>query len=601
MNNGDQLDTRSFTSNSSGVAIGNAGQIIYNTSTGELSYDGDGAGNSNPARFAILSGKESVSLQDFRLFNRTYSSPAFPVITLAVTPASVLENGPTNLLYTFTRTGSTASPLTVNYAISGSADGTDYTGVTPGFGKTITFPAGSATASVSVNPTADTGVEPNETIALSLAAGTGYTIGTTSPVVGTIANDDLPPPPVISPPVITLAVSPASVPEDGPNNLIYTFSRTGSTTSALTVNYTAAGTATLGIDYSGIAATPATITFAPGSSTATLTVDPPTDSSIEPNETVALTLTAGAGYIIGTPAAAIGTITNDDSAFAIAPLASNKGEGRSGPTPFTFTVSRLGSAAAAGSVRWTVAGSGSNPTNAADFTGATSGTLSFAAGQASRILTINALGDLRQERDETFAVRLSTPTGAILGPTVVAAATIRNDDQIGDQNPNTLRGGNLPDWVDGRGNGTTGDILTGGGAGDTFAFRFRESPLTAPDAITDFAFGVDKIDLFSPPGGALGAPRSLSRAARNSTATTLGALAAAVFADANGARPGNQVLTANGAALVQATNPAIAGTYLLINNATAGRSDLDDLLIKLGGSLPGLPPVGVVAVGTVFA
>ena len=45
LNNGDQLDTRSFTSNPTGVAIGNTGQIIYKTSTGELSYDGDGAGN----------------------------------------------------------------------------------------------------------------------------------------------------------------------------------------------------------------------------------------------------------------------------------------------------------------------------------------------------------------------------------------------------------------------------------------------------------------------------------------------------------------------------------------------------------------------------
>jgi hypothetical protein len=62
--------------------------------------------------------------------------------------------------------------------------------------KTITFAAGAATASVSVDPTVDTGVEPNETVALSLAAGMGYTIGTTSPVVGTIANDDV----VISPP-----------------------------------------------------------------------------------------------------------------------------------------------------------------------------------------------------------------------------------------------------------------------------------------------------------------------------------------------------------------------------------------------------------------
>ena len=75
------------------------------------------------------------------------------------------------------------------------------------------------TAAVTVDPTADTSVEPDETVALTLAAGTGYTIGTAGAVVETITNDDVPLP------AITLAVSPAAVTEDGTTNLIYTFSR----------------------------------------------------------------------------------------------------------------------------------------------------------------------------------------------------------------------------------------------------------------------------------------------------------------------------------------------------------------------------------------
>lgn len=111
-----------------------------------------------------------------------------------------------------------------------------------------------------------------------------------------------------------------------------------------------------------------------------------------------------------------------------------------------------------------------------------------------------------------------------------------------------------------------------------------EPPLTAPDTITDFAFGINKIDLFAARGGAFSAPRSFSRAAPNRMATTLVEVAAVVFTDANGAMSGNQALTANGEALVQATTPTIAGTYLLINNGTAVRSDSDDLMIKLGGT-----------------
>jgi hypothetical protein len=69
--------------------------------------------------------------------------------------------------------------------------GTDYTGIaaTPAT-KTVTFAAGSANAIVTVDPTADTEIEPDETVALTLAAGTGYTIGTTSVITGTIRNDD---------------------------------------------------------------------------------------------------------------------------------------------------------------------------------------------------------------------------------------------------------------------------------------------------------------------------------------------------------------------------------------------------------------------------
>jgi hypothetical protein len=236
-----------------------------------------------------------------------------PAITLAVSPASVAEDGTANLIYTFSRTGSTASSLTVNYNVAGTAtQGTDYTGVGGATGA-ITFAAGAATAAVTVDPTADTSVESDETVALTLAAGTGYTIGTSTAVVGTITNDDVPLP------AITLAVSPASVAEDGTANLIYTFSRTGSTASSLTVNYNVAGTATQGTDYTGVGGATKAITFAAGAATAAVTVDPTADTSVESDETVALTLAAGTGYTIGTTVAAVGTITNDDAPTTPAP------------------------------------------------------------------------------------------------------------------------------------------------------------------------------------------------------------------------------------------------------------------------------------------
>ncbi len=195
-------------------------------------------------------------------------------------------------------------------------------------------------------------------------------------------------------------------------------------------------------------------------------------------------------------------------------------------------------------------------------------------------------------------MKLSTPNGGILGPTVVAGASIRNDDQIGNQNPNTLSGGSLPDWVDGR---AGKDTLTGGAAGDVFGFSFGHSTIPAPDRITDFQIGVDKIDLITASGGALPAPTALARAANNSTARTLSDLAASVFRDANGAVAGNQALGANRAAVVVATRTPIAGTYLFINDGNAARSSSNDLLINITGVSGALPGLGVIPVSSFFA
>ncbi|GCL43999.1 hypothetical protein [Dolichospermum planctonicum] len=101
----------------------------------------------------------------------------FPNITLELSPSSVFEDGTTNLVYTFTRTGITTSALTVNYSITGTADSSDYTGATPGTGKTITFAAGASTATLTIDPTVDTLIESDETVTLTLL-----------PFSGTIAN-----------------------------------------------------------------------------------------------------------------------------------------------------------------------------------------------------------------------------------------------------------------------------------------------------------------------------------------------------------------------------------------------------------------------------
>jgi hypothetical protein len=189
------LNASSFTSNANGLATGAAGQIIYNTSTGKLSYDADGTGANQAIAFATLEGQSALSASTLFLFGTPETPPnppPLPSIALAVSPASVTENGSSNLTFTFTRTGSTTNALTASYTVGGTASlGVDYTGIsTADATKTVVFAAGAETATIILDPSADSTVETNETVSISLAAGIGYTIDTVDPVTGVIRNDD---------------------------------------------------------------------------------------------------------------------------------------------------------------------------------------------------------------------------------------------------------------------------------------------------------------------------------------------------------------------------------------------------------------------------
>ena len=115
-----------------------------------------------------------------------------PVISLSLASSSVLEDGSSNLLYTFTRSLVTADPLTVNFTVGGTAtNGVDYSGLLAGSNQSVTFAANAASVSVLLDPTADATLEADETVSMQLAGGVGYTVGTVDAVTGTISNDDV--------------------------------------------------------------------------------------------------------------------------------------------------------------------------------------------------------------------------------------------------------------------------------------------------------------------------------------------------------------------------------------------------------------------------
>jgi uncharacterized repeat protein (TIGR01451 family) len=337
-------------------------------------------------------------------------------VSVAVSPASVAEDGATTMIYTFTRNGDTTNALTVNFAVGGTAAfGTDYTqsgaATFSASSGTVTFLAGSTTATVTIDPTADTTVELDESVTLTVASGTGY--GPTAPTAatGTITNDETLP---------TLAINDVSVSESG-TSLVFTVTRTGNLSGTASVDFaTADGTATAGSDYT---ATSGTLNFAANQATATITVPVSNDGVVEADETVIVNLSNPTLATIS-DGSGTGTITNDDTPPTLSINDVTLVEGDSGTTNFVFTVTRTGNLGSTSSVNF--ATSDGTASAGSDYT-ANSGTLNFAANQATATITVAVSGDLASEANETFNVTLSSPTLATISDGT-GVGTITDDD-----------------------------------------------------------------------------------------------------------------------------------------------------------------------------
>ncbi len=120
--------------------------------------------------------------------------------------------------------------------------------------------------------------------------------------------------------------------------------------------------------------------------------------------------------------------TNDFLAFAAASV--NQAEGNSTSTTFTFVVSRSGNTTGSTTVSFSVAGSGANPTDANDFAGGIfpSGSITFAAGETSKTITVLISGDTSVENDESFTLTLSNASGTSVISGNSANGLIQNDD-----------------------------------------------------------------------------------------------------------------------------------------------------------------------------
>lgn len=248
-------------------------------------------------------------------------------------------------------------------------------------------------------------------------------------------------------PVVNLSVSPTSIVEDEREELVYTFTRTGSLNSALSVGFSINGTANFDTDYvlSGdiqeLDSSSGIFSFAPNETTKTIRIETEADGAIENDETIILTLLDNGNYTRQTTAGIVGTIIDDDQ--ALPSLSINDvtiTEGDSNSVNAVFTVTMTGTTSETVSVDYrTVDDDYQSAKAGSDYT-SQSGTLTFTNSQKTQTITVPILGGTTLEGTETFFINLSNPINALITDGQGKGTIIDNDTFTGDVGAPVLNG-----------------------------------------------------------------------------------------------------------------------------------------------------------------
>jgi hypothetical protein len=243
---------------------------------------------SNPSRVSVLLNDGSWSPDD---------PPSVSIRDASVTEGNT---GTASATFTVTLSRATNVDVTVHYATADvtATAGSDYTAAS----GTVTIPAGQTSATVTVAVKGDRLGEANEAFAVNLTAATGATIGDGQGIVTIFDNEP------------RISISDVTKSEGRKNKrpqFTFTVTLSAPYDQPVTVSFrTVNGTATTGDnDY---VAKSGTLTFAPGETTKTITIEVKGDNKREGNETFYLDLFDNSSNSLLVDWRGIGTIRNDD-------------------------------------------------------------------------------------------------------------------------------------------------------------------------------------------------------------------------------------------------------------------------------------------------
>ncbi|HWM94485.1 MAG TPA: prolyl oligopeptidase family serine peptidase [Thermoanaerobaculia bacterium] len=320
--------------------------------------------------------------------------------------------------FTVSRTGSTASPLTVRWAPGGTARiGTDYSLAAP---WSVTLPAGAASSTLTLRPVNDLLVEGDETVVVKLASDPAYRIDDTGDSATAILTDD---DAAAGLPVVTIEASDPSASEIGAAGGSFTVSADPAPVADLTVRYSVSGTAMNGVD---VAALPGVLTVPAGVPSVDIDLTVLTDARMETSETVILTLEASSSYEAGSPSSASVRIAEQDGESdtpVISVSATDPHASEPGASGF-FAITRTGSTAASLIVDLAIGGSAQE---GSDFSGVPD--MVFFAKNVPQIFVLIQPGDdAVTEGPETVTLSVQPGPSFLLGPYSGSVVTIADDE-----------------------------------------------------------------------------------------------------------------------------------------------------------------------------
>lgn len=329
-----------------------------------------------------------------------------PTVSIIAADNAASEAGSDPAVFVITRSGALSTPLTVDYAMGGTAQhGTDYQPMA----GTVTIPAGLAHAALTVTPVDDAIGELSQTVTVNLRSAARYTLGPAFSASASLADNDLP--------HVAVTVSDGACDEGGGTGK-FRIQSSATGTGNVTVFYTLSGTAESGADF-----TPVTGSIAvPRSGYAEVVITPVQDTDPEDAESVILTLLPDAAYTLapGTPASLL-ILDDEQPAVSVSTAAKSYGES-SGPAKFYFA--RSGATTAALTVSYGLSGTAAA---GADFTAPT-GTVTIPAGSVGLVLNVDLLDDSLSEGAETLICTV-TPAPGSYGTRESAAMVFLTDNE----------------------------------------------------------------------------------------------------------------------------------------------------------------------------